>query len=144
MTSPWVIGVSDGAPLLSTGGFRCSTNDNDPVLLREEGSAVDTWRQGCPYSEPMDRGDYERGKRALRLSSSGRSTRYVSGGAPPLTPASLDRSASSSSPPRTRPRHHPNPVDGTVNPMLLLSFVELLQACSPVDPRAGRFPACVD
>jgi len=122
------------------GRFPVLDNDNDPVLLREEGSAVDTWRQGCPYSERMDRGDYELGKRVLRFSSSGSSTRYASGGAPPPTPASLDRSVSSSSPPRTRPRHHPNPVGGTVNPMRVLLLVELFQACSPLDPRAVTSP----
>ena len=42
-------------------------DDDDPVLLRADGSAVDTWRQGYPYAERMDRQDYEREKRLLQI-----------------------------------------------------------------------------
>jgi polyphosphate kinase len=41
--------------------------DDDPVLLRLDGTPVDTWRQGYPYSERMDRDDYERIKRLLQI-----------------------------------------------------------------------------
>ena len=41
--------------------------DDDPVLLRLDGTPVDTWRQGYPYSERMDREDYERVKRLLQI-----------------------------------------------------------------------------
>ena len=57
-----------GAPLLSTSGFRVlDDDDDDPVLLRADGSAVDTWRQGYPYEERMDRVAYEREKRLLQI-----------------------------------------------------------------------------
>src|SRR5664279_4049174 len=41
--------------------------DDDPVLLHLDGTPVDTWRQGYPYSERMDREDYERVKRLLQI-----------------------------------------------------------------------------
>jgi polyphosphate kinase 2 len=41
--------------------------DDDPVLLRLDGTPVDTWRQGYPYPERMDREDYERVKRLLQI-----------------------------------------------------------------------------
>ena len=59
---------SSGSPLLSTSGFRViDDDDDDPVLLRADGSVVDTWRQGYPYSDRMDRADYEREKRLLQI-----------------------------------------------------------------------------
>lgn len=42
-------------------------DDDDPVLLRRDGSAVDTWREGYPYSERMDRDEYDAGKRLLQI-----------------------------------------------------------------------------
>ncbi len=30
-------------------------DEDDPVLLRADGSAVDTWREGYPYDERMSR-----------------------------------------------------------------------------------------
>ncbi len=41
--------------------------DDDPVLLRRDGSPVDTWREGYPYAERMDRDDYDREKRLLQI-----------------------------------------------------------------------------
>ena len=41
--------------------------DDDPVLLRLDGTPVDTWREGYPYAERMDREDYERVKRLLQI-----------------------------------------------------------------------------
>ena len=41
--------------------------DDDPVLLRLDGTPVDTWRQGYPYPERMDRDDYESVKRLLQI-----------------------------------------------------------------------------
>jgi polyphosphate kinase 2 len=42
-------------------------DDDDPVLLTRDGKPVDTWREGYPYPERMDRGDYEREKRLLQI-----------------------------------------------------------------------------
>ena len=67
MTSSFAVD-SSGSPLLSTSGFRVlDDDDDDPVLLRADGSAVDTWRQGYPYGERMDRTDYDREKRLLQI-----------------------------------------------------------------------------
>jgi len=41
--------------------------DDDPVLLRRDGSPVDTWREGYPYDERMDREMYDREKRLLQI-----------------------------------------------------------------------------
>jgi polyphosphate kinase 2 len=41
--------------------------DDDPVLLRIDGTPVDTWREGYPYQERMAREDYERFKRLLQI-----------------------------------------------------------------------------
>src|SRR4051812_36682641 len=41
--------------------------DDDPVLLTKDGRPVDTWREGYPYEERMDRADYERDKRLLQI-----------------------------------------------------------------------------
>src|SRR6478672_9400337 len=68
MTSPFAAAGPDGSPLLSTRGFTVvDDDDDDPVLLRADGSAVDTWRQGYPYGERMDRAHYEREKRLLQI-----------------------------------------------------------------------------
>jgi polyphosphate kinase 2 len=40
---------------------------DDPVLLTKDGEPVDTWREGYPYQERMDRTDYEREKRLLQI-----------------------------------------------------------------------------
>jgi polyphosphate kinase len=42
-------------------------DDDDPVLLTREGEPVDTWREGYPYQERMNRDDYEREKRLLQI-----------------------------------------------------------------------------
>jgi polyphosphate kinase 2 len=41
--------------------------DDDPVLLRLDGTEVDTWREGYPYAERMAREDYDREKRLLQI-----------------------------------------------------------------------------
>jgi polyphosphate kinase len=43
------------------------SDDDDPVLLREDGQPVDTWREGYPYNERMRRDDYEAEKRLLQI-----------------------------------------------------------------------------
>ncbi len=42
-------------------------DDDDPVLVDRDGEGVDTWREGYPYDERMDRGDYEVQKRLLQI-----------------------------------------------------------------------------
>jgi polyphosphate kinase len=42
-------------------------DDGEPILLREDGSVVDTWRQGYPYPARMRRDEYERSKRQLQI-----------------------------------------------------------------------------
>jgi polyphosphate kinase len=41
--------------------------DDDPVLLTSDGEPVDTWREGYPYPERMDRQDYEHQKRLVQI-----------------------------------------------------------------------------
>ena len=41
--------------------------DGEPVLLREDGSVVDTWREGYPYDRRMTREAYDREKRLLQI-----------------------------------------------------------------------------
>ncbi len=41
--------------------------DDDPVLLRIDGTPVDTWREGYPYEERLPREEYERVKRLLQI-----------------------------------------------------------------------------
>ncbi|WP_395308456.1 polyphosphate kinase 2 [Mycobacterium sp. AMU20-3851] len=42
-------------------------DDDDPELLSPGGAVVDTWREGYPYGERMDRGEYEQQKRLLQI-----------------------------------------------------------------------------
>ncbi|MGG5172210.1 polyphosphate kinase 2 [Pseudarthrobacter sp. J1738] len=42
-------------------------DDDDPILLDASGLPVDTWREGYPYSERMDREHYELHKRLLQI-----------------------------------------------------------------------------
>ncbi|MEU9836789.1 polyphosphate kinase 2 [Streptosporangium sp. NPDC048047] len=42
-------------------------DDDDPVLVREDGSPVDTWREKYPYGERMGREEYDRLKRLLQI-----------------------------------------------------------------------------
>src|SRR6266540_3563438 len=49
-------------------GFRVlDEEDDDPVLLRADGTPVDTWREGYPYGERLPREVYERDKRLLQI-----------------------------------------------------------------------------
>ena len=49
-------------------GLRVDADDeDDPVLLRADGSVVDTWREGYPYDERMSRQEYDRMKRLLQI-----------------------------------------------------------------------------
>ncbi len=42
-------------------------DEGEPVLLRPDGSIVDTWREGYPYPERMTRREYDVSKRALQI-----------------------------------------------------------------------------
>ena len=49
-------------------GLRVDSDDeDDPVLLRPDGSVVDTWREDYPYDERMTREEYDRTKRLLQI-----------------------------------------------------------------------------
>ncbi|WP_184840580.1 polyphosphate kinase 2 [Allocatelliglobosispora scoriae] len=65
--------LSSSAPvseslLRTLGDYRVQDDDDDdPVLVRTDGSPVDTWREDYPYPERMSRIDYERDKRLLQI-----------------------------------------------------------------------------
>ncbi|GAA2596038.1 polyphosphate kinase 2 [Winogradskya consettensis] len=55
-------------PIAELGGYRVSDNDDDdPVLINADGSAVDTWREDYPYDERMPRMQYDHDKRLLQI-----------------------------------------------------------------------------
>jgi polyphosphate kinase len=41
--------------------------EGEPVLLRPDGSIVDTWKEGYPYPQRMSRREYDVSKRALQI-----------------------------------------------------------------------------
>jgi polyphosphate kinase len=61
-------GSQDPDDLAMLAGLRVEDNDDDdPVLIRPDGRAVDTWRQDYPYGERMSRHEYELTKRLLQI-----------------------------------------------------------------------------
>jgi polyphosphate kinase 2 len=49
-------------------GLRVDSDDeDDPVLLRPDGTVVDTWREDYPYSDRMTRAEYDSDKRLLQI-----------------------------------------------------------------------------
>jgi len=58
--------LSDVPSLLATFTVDHSDHD-DPVLLRHDGTVVDTWRQNYPYDERMSRVEYDHDKRLLQI-----------------------------------------------------------------------------
>jgi polyphosphate kinase 2 len=53
---------------LRLAGYSIGANhDDDPELFDAEGKAVDTWRENYPYSERMDRQDYDEQKYLLQV-----------------------------------------------------------------------------
>lgn len=58
--------MSDVAGLLAEFTVDHSDHD-DPVLLRRDGTVVDTWRQNYPYDERMTREEYDLHKRLLQI-----------------------------------------------------------------------------
>ena len=60
--------VADSPLAEDLAGLRVDADDeDDPVLLRADGSVVDTWREGHPYDERMTREEYDRTKRLLQV-----------------------------------------------------------------------------
>ena len=51
-----------------TRGLRIEEDDDDdPVLIAADGTAVDTWRENYPYHERLPRTEYEHDKRLLQI-----------------------------------------------------------------------------
>src|SRR5450755_279821 len=40
---------------------------DDPILVGSDGKRIDTWRENYPYEDRLERGEYERQKRALQV-----------------------------------------------------------------------------
>ncbi|WP_431898426.1 polyphosphate kinase 2 [Nonomuraea sp. bgisy101] len=61
--------AADGSELLDAtpGLWVDDRDDDDPVLLRADGSPVDTWRQHYPYPVRLQRAEYEHDKRLLQI-----------------------------------------------------------------------------
>ncbi|MBM0206391.1 polyphosphate kinase 2 [Micromonospora sp. STR1s_5] len=60
--------MADSALLDLTADYRVADgHDDDPVLLRPDGTPVDTWREDYPYDERLDRDEYDRDKRLLQI-----------------------------------------------------------------------------
>jgi polyphosphate kinase 2 len=59
----------DASPLADElSGLRVDADDEeDPVLLRPDGTVMDTWREGYPYPERMTRAEYDHTKRLLQI-----------------------------------------------------------------------------
>jgi polyphosphate kinase 2 len=61
-----VIGDSDLVEEMA--GLRVDSDDEEePLLLRADGSVVDTWREDYPHPERLSRAEYERTKRLLQI-----------------------------------------------------------------------------
>jgi polyphosphate kinase 2 len=58
----------EAVPFDALGDYRVEDDDDDdPVLVRHDGSPVDTWRERYPYDERMSRGEYDKLKRLLQI-----------------------------------------------------------------------------
>jgi polyphosphate kinase len=55
--------------LLDHAGYRVldDPTEDDPILLKPDGTPVDTWREGYPYTERLPRHEYEITKRLLQI-----------------------------------------------------------------------------
>jgi len=61
-------GYQEDVDLLELSEYKVEDDgDDDPVLLTRDGRPVDTWREGYPYDERMDRSEYDREKRLLQI-----------------------------------------------------------------------------
>ncbi|GLY01109.1 MULTISPECIES: polyphosphate kinase 2 [Actinoplanes] len=55
-------------PVAELNGYRVMDDeDDDPRLLKADGSSVDTWREDYPYDERLPRPDYDHHKRLLQI-----------------------------------------------------------------------------
>ncbi|GIF12444.1 polyphosphate kinase 2 [Actinoplanes teichomyceticus] len=55
-------------PIAELTGYRVvDDEDDDPKLMKADGSPVDTWREDYPYDERMDRAEYDHHKRLLQI-----------------------------------------------------------------------------
>jgi polyphosphate kinase 2 len=54
-------------PTLLAGMTVDYTDTDDPVLIRPDGTVVDTWRENYPYDTRMERPEYERHKRLQQI-----------------------------------------------------------------------------
>ncbi|MEV0329863.1 polyphosphate kinase 2 [Micromonospora echinospora] len=60
--------MSDSALLDLSADYQVvDDHDDDPVLLRADGSPVDTWREDYPYDERLSREEYDQHKRLLQI-----------------------------------------------------------------------------
>ncbi|WP_328652549.1 polyphosphate kinase 2 [Micromonospora sp. NBC_00330] len=60
--------MADSALLDLTADYRVADgHDDDPVLLRPDGTPVETWREDYPYDERLDREEYDHDKRLLQI-----------------------------------------------------------------------------
>src|SRR4051812_17707467 len=58
----------DAVPFNALGDYRVEDDDDDdPVLVHQDGSPVDTWRERYPYDARMSRGEYDKVKRLLQI-----------------------------------------------------------------------------
>jgi polyphosphate kinase 2 len=58
----------EAVPFNALGDYRVEDDDDDdPVLVRQDGSPVDTWRERYPYDKRMSRGEYDKTKRLLQI-----------------------------------------------------------------------------
>ncbi|MBM9466684.1 polyphosphate kinase 2 [Nakamurella leprariae] len=54
--------------LVDASGYTVDNSDHDdPVLVRPDGTPVETWREDYPYDHRMTRGEYDRTKRACQI-----------------------------------------------------------------------------
>ncbi len=53
--------------LLADAGMTVLDDEDEPVLLRADGSPVDTWREDYPYPERLSRQEYDAQKRLLQI-----------------------------------------------------------------------------
>jgi polyphosphate kinase 2 len=61
-------GSEDPEDLAALAGFKVIDDEyDDPMLLRPDGTPVDTWREDYPYDERMTREYYENHKRLLQI-----------------------------------------------------------------------------
>jgi len=56
-----------GGLLLPEQGMHVLDDEDEPLLLKSDGTPVDTWREDYPYDSRLDRADYDHEKRLLQI-----------------------------------------------------------------------------